>query len=341
MNHVRSRALPILVASCTVLGSTIPALEQAAPFVLDGHVHLTNTSMLQYLWANASAGACPCAPPCLCNWTIPDYWVASTSLPTDKLVFVEVDVNHTQWLQEATWVQSLSDAGGEQGRMIGAIVAQPPPGFGQIGANATQLALDLDSLAKLPLVHGVRVSGINFSDPVQMETVVNHTRLLASHSLSMDIIVAVGSGNYAPGIVNLSNAVPEATFIINHLGSPPYLGTVAEITAWQQALMLLGGQTNIYCKVGGVLQGYKSTGIMPSMATIQPFVTTAFTAFGFTRALYEGNWFFVNWYQPPLLNVYTTWATYIQGILNEMGASDEDRDHYFRMAGITAYRVLP
>jgi hypothetical protein len=50
--------------------------------------------------------ACPCRPPCLCNWTRSDFVATSKdSFDVDTLIFCEVDANTTQWLKESEWVR--------------------------------------------------------------------------------------------------------------------------------------------------------------------------------------------------------------------------------------------
>ena len=120
-------------ASCFLIFLSICSTSVIAIYfpssILDTHVHLSNLSF-SYPWANMSCGfVCPAAPPCLCEWNFDDYQQASVSLPTNQFVFVEVDVIPALWLAEAQWVQSLF----KMAVPVGAIIAQPPPGFGIVG----------------------------------------------------------------------------------------------------------------------------------------------------------------------------------------------------------------
>jgi predicted TIM-barrel fold metal-dependent hydrolase len=165
-----------LIGIASVLALSVSGLPTPKR-VLDGHVHLTNTTLLNYLWGNTSVGTCPCAPPCLCSWTVTQWRSASSSLSPSRFVFVEVDVNHSQWLEEAAWVQSIAALPG--GDAIGAIVAQPPPGFGS-SVPVSEMALELDKFSAAPLVHGVRPSiswgSLNATGFSQL---LAHTHLLA------------------------------------------------------------------------------------------------------------------------------------------------------------------
>ena len=137
-----------LLAICAIAASLLLVAHLAAgasshthtlgasslPFVIDGHVHITNTSLFTYAWANSSQPqqACPAAPLALCNWTVGDYGaqVGASPLPASKFVFMEVDAVVEDWLGEAQWVQGLAEVQDPAGPLplIAAIVAQPPPG---------------------------------------------------------------------------------------------------------------------------------------------------------------------------------------------------------------------
>jgi hypothetical protein len=174
--------LVVAAASLASASSTTTGKPRGLPtpaFVIDSHVHLTNTSIFNYSsWGNPGAGVCPCAPPCLCNWTISDWQAASSTLSPNKFVFVEVNVARSQWLEEAQWVQRMADTV-PTGTQIGGIVAAPPLGFGSPNVSVADMAAELDKLAALPLARGVR-------PPIQWATLteasfvalVAHTKLL-------------------------------------------------------------------------------------------------------------------------------------------------------------------
>jgi len=305
--------------------------------IIDTHVHLSNLSF-SYPWANSTCGfACPAAPPCLCEWDFASYKEASVSLPTTKFVFVEVDVIPSLWLTEAQWVQSLA----ESGVPVAAIIAQPPPGFGVPGTNTTSLQIAAAQLAALPLARGVRIANVNFSDDSIISTVISHTMILFNAGLkSFDIIaggfpLALGQGN----LIKLARALPSCNFILDHIGNPPYLLDKSHADEWAQAMSAIGAEPNIYCKVGGLLQGFKSTKRVPSVDDLRPWIVHSINSFGFARSLYEGNWFFANWLIPAELQIYEIYARYITQILLEIGATTDDVNNYFAAAATAAYHL--
>ena len=327
-----------IFVSSTVSSESV--LQSNGQLVIDGHVHITNTSVLQYLWANPNQTAnCPCAPPCLCNWTINDYVTINNQgpIPTTKFVFVEVDVNSTQWLDEATYIQSLSS----NNPNLGGIVAQQPPGFAQPGTDFNYLTTAIQNLTLLPLVKGIRVSNISYNDPDQIQLLINHTSILVQYGLSMDINTGIITPGVVDGILNLTNTYPQGIFVLDHVGSAPVLGNSTLQSLWTNSIQRLSKQPNLYIKVGGILQGYKSSGIIPTVEQVQPWVTTAITNFGFTNSFYEGNWFFCNWGTPSNLTILSVWENMIDSILTDMNAGPGTvaRNQFLYQTAMKAYRV--
>ena len=123
------------------------------PFgVVDTHVHMaTPTNGIKYGWAKDPGSlsppqACPCRPPCACNMTIPQYQQASSAWQVSDIVFCEVSADPTDWLKEAKWVQGLADGPFKSTpTKVGAIMAQPPPGFGT--APVASYSADLDQVS--------------------------------------------------------------------------------------------------------------------------------------------------------------------------------------------------
>jgi L-fuconolactonase len=308
---------------------------------VDGHVHLTNLSLLQYPWANASAGTCPCAPPCLCEWTVAQFTDASSHYPPTKFVFVEVAANSSQWFVEAQWVTQVV---ANSTPLLGGVVSAMPPGFGVPGVPPTEISRLLSKLTALgPLVKGFRASAVNYSDPVQMQTVLSHAQLLPAHNLSMDINTPLTGPGVVDGLVNLTRSVPDAIFVLDHIGNPPVLGTPEEQATWSSAITALavGAGPNLFVKVGGFMQGFKSGGVLPTLEQVRPWVQKAVDAFGWSRVFWEGNWFFVDWLNPQDLDTLALWGSYADQITSDMGAGPgtPERDLFVRGTASKAYRV--
>ena len=327
----------LVVASSVGAALSRPlSLPQLPTLVLDTHVHISNLTLLSYPWSVPCPDTpCPAAPLCLCAWSLDDYAAASSRLPASRVVFVEVAVAQPQWLVEASWVQSLATAGDAR---IGAIIAQPPPGFGVPGTDVAALGKLLDQLAGLPLARGVRLSAVNFSDASVLPTVIAHVGMLVARGLvSIDIIAPTYEPGVGNNIAQLAAAVPGATFVLDHIGSPPVLLVNASLApAWYAAITTIAKQPNVVCKVSGVLQYYKAGGAFPGVETVRPWVEHAWRSFS-GRAVWECNWFFVNW--PLQLSVCNSWLGMMHELLLDFGATADEIAAYFWSTGARAYRV--
>jgi len=79
--------------------------------------------------------------------------------------------------------------------------------------------------------------------------------------------------------------------------------------------------------------------VFPTLAEVQPWVQKGLTLFGFERGLFAGNWFFVNWLSPPILDGYTSWASMLTQALVNLGASGQQVDQLLRATATKVYRL--
>jgi predicted TIM-barrel fold metal-dependent hydrolase len=291
-------ALQLLLLACVV--GTVTTTSGATP-VIDAHVHMVSESNgLDYLWATppqklSPPRACPCAPPCMCNWTQSEYSAASASLKPSHVIFCEVDVNTTQWLREAKWAQryaaTLLSSGGPQ---IGAILAQPPPGFGTqpVGTYTKQL----DELQQLPLVRGLRP---------QIPTAMNSSFVEAMQEAGRrGLVIDINHGYKAPAaqreteagdangvVAAIVAAAPNTTFVIEHLWGAPGIGAAAPeaaVVGWKAGLKALALHPNIRClQIGGVMAGWGHTAPYTVNKTVViDRIHAGIEAFGYDRVCF-------------------------------------------------------
>ena len=161
--------------------------------------------------------------------------------------------------------------------------------------------------------------------------------MLARLGLSIDLNVQLSQN--ASAIIALVEALPYATFILDHIGNAPVLGNASAVALWQAQLSALSAFPNVICKISGILQEFKSGGVFPSEASVQPWVVAAISAFSFQRSMFAGNWFFVDWLNPPNLAAYSSWASFITTAVGTMNATQADLDNLFYKTGAFAYRV--
>ena len=310
--------------------------------IVDAHVHMIDASNgLDYLWAQPPASLspprrCPCAPPCLCNWTQPQYAAASAALKVTDIVFCEVDVNTTQWLREARWVTRMA-ATLKAGPRISAILAQPPPGLGT--APVAAIAAQLDALTSLPLVKGVRPD----IKPPLSGHFHGAMRELGRRGLVVDINFGFGSPGALGNLTQLVSQAPNTSFVIEHLWGAPGIGSAAsaaELDGWTAGLAALAKHSNIKClQVGGVMAGWgHSAPYAVNRTVVKQRISSAIDLFTYERVCFEGNWFFNNWGPPhPDVEVYQQWVAIVKEALSEKGATEAERALFFGGAAAKAY----
>lgn len=137
----------------------------------------------------------------------------------------------------------------------------------------------------------------------------------------------------------LAASAPGCTFVLDHVGSPPVLGPAAQLAAWRADIALLGGLPNVYVKVGGLYQYFQARHVLPTLEELTPLVAHCLASFGYSRALFEGNWFFVDWRDPAHLDTYALWAQDITAIVAALNATADEEEQLFWGAGARAYRV--
>lgn len=125
-------------------------------------------------------------------------------------------------------------------------------------------------------------------------------RVLASMGLSYD---AYNYHTQLDGLADLAEAVPEATIILNHLGTPlgvgPFAGRrEAVFSLWQQGISRLGKYPNVIIKLGGLAMpwtgfGWDSSVTPPSsddiVAAQGRYYHHAIESFGPDRCMFESN----------------------------------------------------
>ncbi len=83
--------------------------------IIDSHIHLLDQQRFAYSWAKD-------APALKRDWTADDLANRAKPYEIEGLVFVEVDVDMPQYLDEAEWIDGLA---ADDRRVLGAVVCLP------------------------------------------------------------------------------------------------------------------------------------------------------------------------------------------------------------------------
>ena len=170
--------------------------------IVDSHVHLYDVDRLSYGWLKG-------VPKINRSYGLEDFDRARATVQVEKLVFAEVAVDPGLHLDEAALIQGLSDA---DARLAG-IVAHAPMERGRA------VQTDLDTLAQLPAVRGIRRLIETERDPsFAIEPgFLDAVRLLPSYGYTFDICVKHFAMIYA---IELARRCPEVSFVLDHIGKP-------------------------------------------------------------------------------------------------------------------------
>jgi L-fuconolactonase len=277
--------------------------------IVDAHVHLYDLDLVRIGWM---AGA----PAINRSHGLAEFDAARGAIAVERLVFAEVAVDPGQHLDEARWAQGIADANPR----LGAIVAHVPVERG------AAIRADLDALAALPAVRGVRRLIQTEADPslVLDPGFLEGVRLLAAYGFSFDICIKHWQMTYA---IELVRRCPEVAFILDHIGKPDIRHGLRE--PWWNQIAELAGLPNVVCKVSGVIT---EAGPDWSPATIRPFIERALEVFGPERCMYGSDWTV-----SELSHRYPDWVAILDDIL--AAASAGERRAFWRDTATRAYRL--
>ncbi|GHH65395.1 amidohydrolase family protein [Promicromonospora soli] len=107
-------------------------------------------------------------------------------------------------------------------------------------------------------------------------------------------------------VTELVDALPAASFVLDHLGKPPLLAGGAELERWRTDLADLARHPNVVAKVSGL--GLEADHLGWTAASLRPAVDHALETFGPDRLMFGSDWPLVR-----LTRGYTAWwETYLQ-----------------------------
>lgn len=278
--------------------------------IVDSHVHLLDQKRFKYSWASG-------APKLARDWSPDDLAAAAKPYQVDSFVFVEVDVDMPQHLDEADWVQEI--ANGDK-RLKGCVASLPME-------QGPALEADMARLARLPVVRGVRRLIQNQPDPdfVLMPDFLTVLKLLPKYNLSFDICIF---HHQLPNTLKMVQHCPEVSFILDHIAKP---GIKAGLTdPWRGHMRELAALPNVVCKLSGVTT--EADHANWTREQLRPYVAHAIDCFGVDRIMYGGDW-----PVSELAGTYTSWLEVLDWVTADFSAGDKRK--LFRENAIRAYRL--
>ncbi|MFI2363027.1 amidohydrolase family protein [Promicromonospora sp. NPDC019610] len=122
-------------------------------------------------------------------------------------------------------------------------------------------------------------------------------------------------------VTDLADALPTASFVLDHLGKPPLLGGGDGLQQWQTDLADLARRPHVVAKVSGL--GLEADHDRWTADSLRPAVDHALRTFGPERLMFGSDWPLVR-----LTRGYTAWwETYLQLTASLSTAEQEAIDH--------------
>jgi L-fuconolactonase len=250
-------------------------------------------------------------------YLLDDYNRATGPVQVDKMVFLECDIDKSQFIQEAEWVTELS----EEDPRIQGIVAFAPLEQGDA------VRPHLETLARNPLVKGIRriVQGEPDPEFSLRPDFVRGVQALPDYGLSCDLCIYE---RQMAATVKLVEQCPDVQFILDHIGKPQIRNQLME--PWATHLKQLAQFPNVWCKMSGLVTeaDHKSW----TAADLRPYIDHVMNSFGFDRVIYGGDW-------PVAFQAteYPRWVSTLEDALS--GASERELRAVFRDNAIAFYRL--
>lgn len=276
--------------------------------IIDTHQHLWDVTKFRLPWL---AGGGPLAKSHLMS----DYLQACAGLDVVKTVYMEVDVDPAQHVEEAEYVIDLCRR--SDNPMAAAVIGGRPAADG-FGAYIRRFKDE-------PFVKGVRQVLHGGTPPGYClgEEFVRGIRQLGEHGLSFDLCLR--AGELLDG-AKLADLCPGTRFILDHCGNANVQAT--DRSAWQRDIAQVARRDNVVCKVSGIVASAPSGAW--TAEDLAPIISHVAEVFGTDRVMFGSDW--------PVCTraaTYRQWVEALQSVVRAWG--EEDRRKLFHDNAATFY----
>jgi L-fuconolactonase len=271
--------------------------------VIDTHAHFWDVEKLSYPWIEKGSFFDK-------RFSLADYQRAAGVMPIDKMVFIECDAHPALGLKEAEWVEALSRVDGR----IQGIVARV-----QL-TNNSDVASDLDLLASMPLVKGIR-HNIQRNPPgfaLQSSFVEG---IKEGHRRGFHFELCLTHDQLGETI-ELVERCKDVSFVLDHCGKPGIRDGSRE--PWRTQIRELARLPNVICKISGLLT--EADWNSWTVDEVLWYAQESADAFGRSRIMFGSDW--------PVNEAaggYGRWRDLTDALTSGWGA-DEKREFYYSNA---------
>jgi L-fuconolactonase len=117
-----------------------------------------------------------------------------------------------------------------------------------------------------------------------------------------------------PSVARAAAALPESTFVLDHLGKPRVAAGADGLREWRGLVAPVAARPNVVAKLSGLVAEADWATWTP--ADLRPFVLTAVELFGTDRLMFGSDW--------PVLEVAATYARVKDALVEALGGAPPD-----------------
>jgi L-fuconolactonase len=273
--------------------------------VVDAHHHVWTAD---YAWL-----ADPALTAIRRDYTVDDLRVHLRAAGVDRTVLVEGGRGDDE---ETTEFLALADAAPEIAGVVGWASLSDP-------ALARTLAAHRDGPGGRWLV-GVRDQVQAYPDDhLDRPDVRAGMRAVAAAGLVNELVVRA---DQLPSVARALDALPDARFVLDHLGKPRVADGAAGLRAWRGPAAEVAARDNVVAKLSGLVA--EADWATWTTADLRPFVETAMELFGPGRLMFGSDW--------PVCEVAATYEQVIAAVEEILGGRPAD---VFATTAIDTYRL--
>jgi L-fuconolactonase len=236
--------------------------------IVDSHLHIWDVDRLRYPWLRN-------IPLLDRTYSLADYNAACAETRVAAMVFLQCEVDPSQFVDEAAWVteQAALDP------RIEAMVCWAPLELGDAARP------HIERLKEFALLRSIRriVKFEADHDYCLRPGFVAGVRSLADHGLGFDLCI---SADQLESATRLADLCPNVPMILDHLGTPHIRDGAFE--PWRRQLADLARRPNVICKISGLATEADHARWTPR--DLRPYLLAALESFGPDRLVFGGDW---------------------------------------------------
>ena len=279
--------------------------------ICDTHQHLWDLDRFRLPWIKDG--------PLARSYIMKDYMEASAGLNVTKTVYMEVDVERSQKVEEADYVLDLCRR--DDNPMAGAVIGGQPASL--------EFAAYLDRYRGNPALKGVRQvlhTSETSGEYCLGEAFVRGIRMLGERGLRFDLCI---SQDQLHNAAKLAGLCPETRFVLDHCGNA-VVPDLASRETWKRGIDEVAARGNVICKISGIVASAKPREW--SADDLAPIILHCADAFGRDRIVFGSDW--------PVCTQAATYREWVEALKSIVSSwSEEDQRKLFYENAVRFYEL--